>query len=143
MHQVRGSVGKGDLLPRLTTPRTHMVGENSSHKLSSNLHKCTPSPNKNVVTYHARFQVHTTSPVSLYPGSVPRGRDSQYFLLFSEVKLVSMPYTASEPWSEPCRQENGRPGHRGWKWCPSCFGTPSTTPCPSASLCTLPMGLTR
>lgn len=41
--------------------------------------------------------------------------------------------TVRGPWSERCRTESGRPSLHVWRSSPSCWGTPTTTHCHSAS----------
>lgn len=48
----------------------------------------------------------------------------------------SMPFTASVLWREPSRRVSARPGPQEWRYCPSYWGTHTTTRCHSACLCT-------
>lgn len=68
-----------------STSRTHVVGENQ--KLSSDLHKCAPSPNKNVITSHASFQVPTVQLAFILAqcGYTPQGAKRKELLIFPSV----------------------------------------------------------
>ena len=49
------------------------------------------------------------------------------------VRWGSTPCTVRGPWSGRCRTESGRPSLHVWRSSPSCWGTPTTIHCHSAS----------